>query len=77
MLEQQLLAAILIWCRANGARSVHCIDYSRHLFRTRIVVLWLIIGGVNPPEALASLRAYLIPIFGPIPDLEVFAPTDL
>jgi len=52
-------------------------DYHRQLFRPKVVVLWLVIGSVNPPEALASLRAYLQPIFGTIADLEVFGPSDL
>jgi hypothetical protein len=77
MFEQQLLTAILAWCKANGARSVHCIDYHRHLFRSKVTILWLVVVGVNPPEALASLRAYLLPIFGDIADLEVFNSADL
>ena len=76
MFEQQLMTAILAWCSANDARSVRCMDYHRQLFRSKVVVLWLVIG-VNPPEALASLRAYLQPIFGTITDLEVFGPSDL
>lgn len=77
MFERQLLTAILAWCNANGARSVHCIDYHRHIFLTRVTILWLVVVGVNPPEARASLHAYLKPIFGDIADLEVFNSADL
>lgn len=77
MFDQQLLTAILAWAKANGATSIQCIDYHRHLFITKVTILWLVVGGVNPPEARASLREYLLPIFGPVPDLEVFNRADL